>query len=170
MAAIENYNLAENPVFRQKVDTIMRLVASQVKGEVATESTPSKIVAKRAVFADKILWDKDRSTEYMISKAIVSPGTLTDESLDSDIEYMITQFFNDLSGVNDSDFGEDFTRIRRMAVYSDASTLTVELLFDAGVFDVIPNNLEAYKTAIIGENDFASLSELQTLVNTVNAI
>lgn len=167
MASIDNYNLAENIEFRNKVDSIMRKVAADVKGEAPTALLSQQMVDKRAAFADKILWDSNRSVEYMMSKAIVSMGTLTESSNDSDIEYMITQLYNDLAGVNDSDWGTPFNRVRYMAIYDQADTLTIQLLLSVGIINLVPSKLAGYKTAIQDATDFETVSDLQTLLNAV---
>lgn len=171
MAATDNYNLAEEQQFRNKVDSLMRKVAEDIKGEVPTELKPQGVVDKRGILSDKILWDRTRGAEYMVSKAIAAQGTLTGSSTDGDIEFMIAQVYDDMANVNDSDWGTTFDRIRYMAVYDNASKLTIDLLLQSGVNSPDPAKLDQaapnYRTAISGEDDFADISALQLLIDSV---
>lgn len=165
MAAVDNNNLAENTTFRSKVSDIMRDVAISIKGETQKVLKSAEMVAKRAILADKILWDSNRSVEYMVSKAIVSNGILTENSTDAEIKARIEEVFNGLAGVNDSDWGSDFKRIRYMAIYNQADSLTVQLLVNAGIYGVQPSKIANYKLAIESATDFNNLADLQTIIN-----
>ncbi len=168
MAALDNYNLAENSDFRNKVDTLMRKVATQIKGETPTEVTPKGVIDKRGNYADKVFADFTREEEYMCSKTAACLGTLTDQSSDNDIEFTIVSVWDDLSKVNDSDFGDSFLRIRRMAIYDNALKLTIEMLVSAGIESADPAKLDDYKTAVAAEDDFTDIVELQALIDSVN--
>jgi len=181
--AIENMTLAESSVFRTRTASIMRKVAIQVLGELPSEEVVDNIliilsrgmVSKRAVFARRILNDIDRSVEAQVAKAICSDGALADlddqDNLqDSDIEYKVGQIFSDLSGIEDSDLGTSFYIIQTMGLHSRATNMSLEMLRDAGVVDLVKANDGGYRTAVNNAGWIADIAALQILINTVNAV
>jgi len=103
MAAIDNYNLAENTEFRNKVDSLIRKSSIAIAGEEPTEALPIAAVNKRAALCNRIFYDNNRSVEYMFSKACAAGGTLTENSPDNDIEFTINAIFSDMAGVTYTD-------------------------------------------------------------------
>lgn len=55
--------------------------------------------------------------------------------------------------------------IQAMAVASDASKLTINLLIAAGVTGTVAADLDAYKVAVAAETSIADLAALQTVIN-----
>ena len=58
-------------------------------------------------------------------------------------------------------------RIQGYASGSDASGMTVQMLVNAGVINVVATDLGAYKTAVAGEASIADLPALQALIDAV---
>ena len=61
------------------------------------------------------------------------------------------------------------TRVQAYATGSNADALTIATLVNAGVTGALPANLADYKDTIAGESSIATLSALQTLIDTDNA-
>ncbi|NJK93725.1 MAG: hypothetical protein HC905_01300 [Bacteroidales bacterium] len=62
-----------------------------------------------------------------------------------------------------------FANIQRYTQLNDASELTPEMLTEAGVTDVIPENITGYQNEIEAANSITTLSQVQNLVNRSNA-
>ena len=90
--------------------------------------------------------------EFYIYFTELADGVLTVEELQAII---------DLANI----FGE----INDMALEDDATTLTIDMLLELGLLNVIPDNLELYADAIENDVDgFLTLEELQELIDNAN--
>lgn len=103
MAAIDDYNLAENLTFRSKVDTLMRKAAIAISSEAVTAQNPVAAANKRSALCQRIFFDNDRKIEYMFSKALASQGTLAVDSEDDAIYDLISSIFSGMAGVTWTD-------------------------------------------------------------------
>lgn len=120
MAAIDNYQLANDSTFRAKVAVLMRKVAKSVLGET---NQPDAAKAKRHSHALSILNDNDRKIEYRYALAITAEGALSEASTDNDIEFKISEVLNDMAGVTEDDLKtyEDVTS--RVINYQEGNEL-----------------------------------------------
>ena len=103
MAAITNYELGNNSEFRNKVESLLKKVATQIQGEEPTVELPQVAVTKRAALCNEIFRDFQRRWEAQFSMTIASLGTLTLLSDDNDIEFTIVSVFSDMAGVTYAD-------------------------------------------------------------------
>lgn len=60
-------------------------------------------------------------------------------------------------------------KIFNMAVSNDASELTSAMLVAVDITEVSETNLDAYKNAIVADNEIVDLAELQLIINKTNA-
>lgn len=157
MAAIDNYNLANNPEFRNKVASIMRKAALSIIGETGL---PDIVISKRGNEAAKMLADNDRKVEYKYCLAITSLGTLTEASLDSDIEFMINSVISDLATVSAEDMKDYLANTTRILTYKEAELLVSFADFVKMVQSSILKKALYFKD-LYGASDWETLTDLQ---------
>lgn len=97
MAAIDNYNLAQEPDFRNRVRSLMLKSALDVCGEDSTGKSAA-FIQKRANAANFTIYNQGKAMD-IFSHLITAPGLLTLESTDSDIEFTINSVWDDYSNV-----------------------------------------------------------------------
>ena len=80
-----------------------------------------------------------------------------------------TELFSDLAEISYSDKGTSFYIIQTMNLHQRAADLTLEMLRDAGVVNLVKANIGSYRTAINNYTEWIdNLTELQTIIDNVN--
>lgn len=106
MAALDLFNLAQNDDFQKKVRMYVLKSASSVVGEAATglgiaQQAKRHALGVAALIGGKV-GDVTLSPEQVFMRfswAAAAFGTLTNESSDSDIEFVVVSLWDDLAGV-----------------------------------------------------------------------
>lgn len=97
MAAIDNYDLAQDANFRSKVKSLMLKSAIAVCGEDPTNKSTA-FIQKRANAANFTIYNQGKAMD-IFSHLVTANGTLTIDSSDNDIEFTINSLWDDYSNV-----------------------------------------------------------------------
>ena len=99
MSFIDAFELAQNEAFVQRVQQAM--VKSAIAVSAESPSDPANLVldAARLSYATTVLRDPPRNARLM-AFGVVTNGTITAESSDSDIEFTVNSMWSAYSGVN----------------------------------------------------------------------
>ena len=117
MSAQDNFNLAENPTFKLRVNSLMKKSALAIIGET---NLPPIAISKRHKLAESILSDRKRVIEYNFCHALTSQGTLAEASTDSDIEFTINSIFSDMAGVSAQELEDFIASTSRVLTFDEA--------------------------------------------------
>lgn len=93
MTFLDQFNTAQNPDFRRRVE--MALVKAAVS--VMAESAATDGHAERAAFAGRVL-AAPATTSGPAAAAVATNPVITSESSDGDLEFTVNSMFNALAG------------------------------------------------------------------------
>lgn len=100
VAYVDQYALAVDAVFRQKVQVAVTIAARDVQGEPIGSRTATH-QAKRQQLARSIILSPTQYTERFAWMVAANPSV--NPAVDSDIQFTVNSVFDDVAGVDDTD-------------------------------------------------------------------
>lgn len=101
MALSDDYTLANDATFRQKLRIAICSIALDVAGESPTSQ--NVVDEKRSALATAVLKDGAEAAVEAFSYPAVASGALTGQSTDQEIKNRLSAIWNDLAGVTGGD-------------------------------------------------------------------
>ena len=94
----------ENPDFQVRVRQSMVKTALSVVGETPADPPNTALDDKRHALGVAIL-ENISTHEMTFRRAVVAGGTITEASIDADVEFMVVSVFDDIAGVTGAEAG-----------------------------------------------------------------
>ena len=101
MAFVDQYALATDTTFGQRVQVAMMTAAVQVAAE--TEGADETVYDKRQQLATKVLQSGGVATLQWFIWAVVANPVITGASTDSDLQFTVNSVWNAVAGVRTAD-------------------------------------------------------------------
>lgn len=102
MAYVDQYALAKDVTFNQRVQVAMMTAAVQIAAEAKGGATGT-LFDKRQQLATLVLQSGGNATLQWFVWAVVTNGAVTGASLDSDIQFTVNSMWNAIAGVRTND-------------------------------------------------------------------